>query len=69
MVLFLTGVILGTVISTIVYKSQPAVGTLRIDSSNPEKDVYRFDIDDFESLSKRKRLILNVDTSADLSQK
>ena len=44
-------------------------GTLRIDHSNPEKDVYRFDIDDLDSLAKKKRIILLVDNNADLSQK
>lgn len=44
-------------------------GTLRIDHSNPEKDVYRFDIDDLDSLSKKKRIILLVDNNATLSQK
>lgn len=43
-------------------------GTLRIDHSNPSKDVYRFDIDRFENLSK-KRVVLKVDHHADLSQK
>ena len=44
-------------------------GTLRIDHSNPEKDVYRFDIDDLDSLCKKKRIIIRVDNRADLSQK
>lgn len=44
-------------------------GTLRIDHSNPEKDLYRFDIDDLDSLVKKKRIILRVDNNADLSQK
>lgn len=43
-------------------------GTLRIDHSNPEKDIYRFDIDDLDVLSKKKKIILNVDNNADLSQ-
>lgn len=42
-------------------------GTLRIDHSNPEKDIYRFDIDSIDSLSRRKRIVLKVDNHADLS--
>lgn len=42
-------------------------GTLRIDRSNPEKDVYRFDVYDLESLSKKKYIIIRVDNKADLS--
>lgn len=43
-------------------------GTLRIDHSNPEKDVYRFEIDDIDSLSRKKRIVLKVDNHAVLSQ-
>lgn len=45
-----------------------AHGTLRIDHSNPEKDIYRIEIDDLDSLSRKKRVILDVDNSAVLSQ-
>ena len=44
-------------------------GTLNIDRSNPDKDLYRFDIDDLDSLCRKKRIILKVDNHADLSQK
>ena len=40
-------------------------GTLKIDTSNPEKDSYMFYIDDIEALSKKKRLIIRVDSSRD----
>lgn len=42
-------------------------GTLRIDHSNPEKDVYRFEIDDLDNLSTKKHIVLKVDNTADLS--
>ena len=45
-----------------------ARGTLRIDHSNPEKDVYRIEINNLEDLSRKKRVILDVDNSAILSQ-
>ena len=44
------------------------VGTLRVDRSNPAKDVYRFDIDDLDGLSKKKKILLKVDNKANLSQ-
>lgn len=44
-------------------------GVIRIDQSNPEKDIYRLDIDDIDKLSKKKRILLKVDVHADLSQK
>ena len=44
-------------------------GVLQIDHSNPEKDVYRFVIDNIDDLSKKKYIVLKVDNNADLSQK
>lgn len=43
-------------------------GILRIDHSNPEKDTYRFEIDNLDILNKKKKIILRVDNNADLSQ-
>ena len=43
-------------------------GTLYIDTSNPEKDVYRFKIDYLDDLKKKKRIVLKVDKNAKLSQ-
>ena len=42
-------------------------GTLKIDRSNPAKDLYRFDIDNLDALSNKKRIVLKVDNKADLS--
>ena len=61
--------LIGSVITWIIFSCKTAYGTLRIDHSNPEKDVYRFDVDDIDKLSKKKRIVLKVDNNADLSQK
>ena len=45
------------------------IGTLRIDHFNPEKDVYRFEIDDLDSLNRKREILLKVDHHADFSQK
>lgn len=50
-----------------IYYIKRTCGTLKIDHSNPEKDVYRFDVDDLDSLAKKKRIVLKVDNNADLS--
>lgn len=42
-------------------------GTLRIDRTNPLKDVYRLDVEDIDKLSEKKRIVLKVDPNADLS--
>lgn len=52
----------------IVWHYRSASGTLRIDHSNPFKDVYRIEIDDLDKLVKKKRVVLKVDHNADLSQ-
>lgn len=44
-------------------------GTLRIDRTNPDKEIYRFDVKDLDKLSKKKYVLLSVDNDADLSQK
>ena len=64
------GVLVGSIISSIIFSIRyRKAGTLRIDHSNPEKDVYRIEIDDLDGLSKKKHVILKVDNNADLSQK
>lgn len=57
-----------SVIANAVYYSRIARGTLRIDRTNPEKDIYRLDIDDLDEIAKKKRIVLDIDPNADLSQ-
>lgn len=45
------------------------VGTLRIDRTNPNAEIYKIEIDDLDKLSKRKFIILKIDNEADFSQK
>lgn len=64
------GILVGLIISNIIFSIRyRKAGTLRIDHSNPEKDVYRIEIDDLDGLSKKKHVILKVDNNANLSQK
>ena len=57
-----------SIVTTIVMYLTSARGTLRIDHSNPEKDLYRIEINNLEDLSRKKRVILDVDNRAILSQ-
>ena len=57
-----------SIVTMIVMYLRSARGTLRIDHSNPEKDVYRIEINNLEDLSRKKKVILDVDNSAILSQ-
>ena len=67
---YLIGAIIGCVVSNIIFFIRYRYGgTLRIDNSDPEKDVYRFEIDDLNKLSKFKRIRLKVDHNSGFSQK
>lgn len=63
----IVGFIVGAVTSGIVSNCKSKAGVLRIDHSDPEKDRYLFDIEDLDKLSSRKRIVLQVDNNADLS--
>ena len=65
----ISGIVCGSLAISLWYDYKKPYGTLRIDHSNPSKDIYRFEIDDFEDLHNRDRIILDVDNKADLSQK
>ena len=66
----LIGLLVGSIISNIIFFIRyRKAGTLRIDHSDPIKDVYRIEIDDLDGLSKKRHVILKVDNNADLSQK
>ena len=66
---FVFGLIFGAVLSTVIHNVRSHSGVLKIDRSNPNKDVYRFDVEDLDGLVKKKFITLKVDNNADLSQK
>jgi hypothetical protein len=68
-IFFMVGVIVGTLLTNIIFLFKRGSGTLQIDHSNPEKDVYRFKIDDLDSLNHKTHITLEIDHDADLSQK
>lgn len=69
--------ILGIIITAVISSALTSIflhlgsahGTLRIDHSNPEKDIYRIEIDNLDELKKKNRALLYIDHHADLSQK
>ena len=64
---FIVGIIVGAVLECLIYLSRSTVGTLKIDHTSSEKDIYRIEINDLEELSHRSRIVLKVDNDADLS--
>ena len=69
-IMFTIGFILGAVFH-ICYHGfiKTTDGVLKIDHSNPEKDLYLIEIEDLESLNNKREVILAIDNKADLSQK
>ena len=61
------GIVIGLLIGNLLW-NVATDGTLRIDHSNPDKDTYRFEVNDLDKLGKKKRIVLKVDNSAILSQ-
>ena len=66
----MAGIAIGMFVSYMLLIGKTAYGLLRIDHTDPEKDLYRIDIDgNFDNISKEKRIMLKVDNNANLSQK
>lgn len=68
-ILIVIGIIIGSIISNIIFYVFSTSGTLRVDHTNPDKDIYRFEIDRLDKIGKKKRLIMKIDNHANLSQK
>ena len=69
---FLSGVLTMLPIHLIILRIRRKLcldGVLRIDHSNPEKDIYRIDIKELDRLDRKRYVVLKVDNHADLSQK
>lgn len=66
---FVIGVLVEALVSMIFRFFRSAFGTLKIDNSNPEKDVYRVVVDNLDDLNKKKYVELKIERGADLSQK
>ena len=63
-----SGFVLGVITAVLVFMLFSLGGTLRIDSvSNPERELYRFEVDDIENIGKKKWIILTIDHNANLS--
>jgi hypothetical protein len=66
---FIIGVVAYAILSFIVELTRSVWGTLDVDHSKPDKDVYRINIDDLDCLNVKKRVVLRVKHSDKHSQK
>lgn len=69
LLIYAVGFCVGMLVNELLLYLKKCSGVLRIDCSNPEKDSYRFEIDNLDELHKKHFVILKVDPNADLSQK
>lgn len=63
--IFTLGLIIGMLISGIISYFKKASGVLQINHSNPEKDVYKFCIDDLDVLDKKKSITIKIEHTRD----
>lgn len=61
------GVVVGVVIS-IIWSRAHACGTIEVDCSDPDKDVYRLVVDDLKSLTKKRWIVFKVNRNAHFSR-
>lgn len=69
---FMYGIAVGAfvmgLVCFIIRLVQTSTGTLLIDHSNPEKDLYLFKVNDLDKLSKKKEARFLIVNNTDLSQ-
>ena len=66
--IFMLGFCVGMFVNELWHLLHRACGTLKVDTKNDKKDIYRLEIDDLDSITKKKCIVLKVDKNADLSQ-
>ena len=64
--IFSLGIIIGVITTRLILQVSSAKAVLRIDHSNPEKDIYRLDLDNVCNTNK-KTLFLKIDHRANFT--
>lgn len=57
---FLIGLVTGAFVSVLIRRRTHAEARMIIDTSNPEKDVFKLDVFDLDALSKKKYLEVKI---------
>lgn len=64
-VYLLVGVVIGAIVTYILHRRAEAVGTLEVDYTNPEADLFRLKIDeDLENLVTKKYVLIKVQNNS-----
>ena len=61
------GVVVGVVISIVWFRAH-VCGTIEVDCSEPDKDVYRLVVNDLKSLTKKRWIVFKVNRNAHFSR-
>ena len=69
LVMLSVGFVLGAAIANVLRLVRTSFGELKIDCSDPDKDLYSIEVGDLDELAKKKRVILKVVKTATFSQK
>lgn len=67
--IFITGVCIGVIIGYVGYNIKASNGKLVIDKTNPNKDLYRFEINDLDHLDNMKWVRLRISKCKDVNNK
>lgn len=59
------GTLFGSILSNLIFYAQSGHGILRIDQTNPEKDLYSLELNSLDDLPKKKRIVLTISTKTD----
>lgn len=54
------GLLIGIIIGALLANSKTVIGSLIIDDTNENTDVYRIEINDLDIIPKKKRILLKV---------
>lgn len=62
--IFVIGIAVGVCISNLIHFIQSSYGTLTIDQSKPDKDMYKLEIENLDVLPKKKSVVMKVKVRA-----
>ena len=60
--IFMVGIVIGSVITSFIWDRKQVDGTLEIDQSDPKKDKYLFKIDTLDDLDSKTIITLKIKT-------
>lgn len=67
--ILLAGIVIGFVIACVITFIRSAKGTFNIYTSDPEKDLFKLELDDLNAVFKKKYVRLKIVQHSDYTQK